>query len=732
MRKLTILFVCMFFLFTSMAFGENNTNLSPALNWVHSHVIKSGHAFSPLAKNYSIFAHPKTGETTYGVILKLKDVADASKLENLGVEIHTVLPSGIVTAWLPERAVEVISTMTEVEYVHLSAKNKLKMDVSRLEIGIDRVHAGDGLDHPYKGEGVIVGVIDSGLDLDHADFQNEDGTTRVISVWDQTAEGTPPQDYSYGNECTAAQINAGTCPETDDHGHGTHVAGTAAGNGRSPNGTGDFTGLAPEADLIIVKMTGDDNQIIDGAAYIFSRADALGRPAVINMSLGSHSGPHDGSSLYDQGLDELTGPGKILVAAAGNEGEMLIHLGYEVDHNGSYSLFNPPNPDNDQVVFEVWYAADYSIDVKIAQVDGSFTTIQETDWVTPGQLFETTFNSGQNVGIDATDITNSQNGDRHIMMGILGANIANSYWALGFRAHDPGQTARFDCWPQSEQFGDFVSDRPGYVNADVLETVGSPGVANNIITVGAYNTKNQWIDMNGQNQSGDFTIGDRAGFSSIGPTRDQRLKPEICAPGNLIASALTNDIPIENEARVIQGGYYQLMEGTSMATPHITGVVALMLQRDPTLDYAQALSVLTETIRTDDYTSSNGDLPNVFWGHGKVDGYEAVSNVTVGIIPDSDGLAREYSLKQNYPNPFNPMTTISFDVPLMSDVSLSVYDVLGRFVKTLLSNKSYPKGSYSLEWDGTDHNGQEVQSGVYLYHLKTNGNVETRRMILLK
>ena len=174
----------------------------------------------------------------------------------------------------------------------------------------------------FNGNNVVVGLVDSGIQYQHDDFKNPDGTTRIYSIWDQLTVGIAPQPYNYGNECTQAQINAGTCGEVDAEGHGTHVAGSAAGDGSA---TGNavpqfkYSGMANKATIIMVKTDFTDTGLIDAVKYIFAKAALLGRPAVVNMSLGTNLGPHDGTLDLELGLNALVGPGKVIVSSAGNE-----------------------------------------------------------------------------------------------------------------------------------------------------------------------------------------------------------------------------------------------------------------------------------------------------------------------------------------------------------------------------------------------------------------------------
>ena len=159
------------------------------------------------------------------------------------------------------------------------------------------------------GTNIILGEVDTGIDWTSSDFKNPDGTTRILNIWDQNVPGTPPASFSYGTEWTAAQINAGTCTHHDIYGHGTHVMGTAAGNG-SATGNGQpafqFMGMAPRADIIVVATDFTTASILDGVNYIFQKAAAAGKNAVVNLSLGTQYGAHDGSEVFDTAIDAMT------------------------------------------------------------------------------------------------------------------------------------------------------------------------------------------------------------------------------------------------------------------------------------------------------------------------------------------------------------------------------------------------------------------------------------------
>ena len=230
---------------------------------------------------------------------------EARPLEDLGVTLRPVC-AGLYTAFIPRGALAAAAALPSVARIESATSCRPMLDVSMREIGVDRVWNGEA-GTPYRGEGVLVGFVDYGIDWRHEDFIDGEGRSRILYLWDMTdTAGPPPAGFSRGTEYTRDQIDLelsvsppGIVGEEDAWGHGTHVAGIAAGSGRAAaNGCAAFTyvGAAPEAGMIVVKGASGgaipDTYVIDGVRYIFEKAELLGRPAVVNLSLGHHHGPH--------------------------------------------------------------------------------------------------------------------------------------------------------------------------------------------------------------------------------------------------------------------------------------------------------------------------------------------------------------------------------------------------------------------------------------------------------
>ena len=214
---------------------------------------------------------------------------------------------------IPRTALMNLAQCAEVSYVEAS---------TRLELHCDAAHRSAGLivDNqrtvPQTGKGVLVGIIDSGIDTSHEAFK-KDGKTRIVEYWDQIRNRRFKSD----------QIDQGNATESPDTvGHGTHVAGIAAGNGGGSEGN-IYQGVAPGADLAMVKTTMETGDIAKAIKDIFKLADKRKQPCVINLSLGGHFGGHDGTTIAERAIDQLSGPGKLVVVSAGNENQKPIHAG---------------------------------------------------------------------------------------------------------------------------------------------------------------------------------------------------------------------------------------------------------------------------------------------------------------------------------------------------------------------------------------------------------------------
>ena len=576
------------------------------------------------------------------VIITVEGAEALQSLRNVGVRIGSVVGE-IVTAWVTPQQLGAIRQMAGVKHIAASHLVKLLQQPVRLQpqndVSVPDTNATTLHSSNIRGQNVIVGIIDTGIDFCHKDFRTGSGAelqSRILFIWDQTTSGTPPAGYSYGSEWTKSQIesalpscpSAGSVSQVDSNGHGTHVAGSSAGDGSTLVGN-TYRGMAPEADIIAIKCFSGctDTRIIDGANYIFSKASSLGKAAVINLSLGGHWDPHDGTGALDRALDALLGPGgRAIVAAAGNEGDMTIHAQATLSTGNLANItFVQPSDPLYQFygtdVFDFWYPGAANFCVTIISPRG-----YTVGPVCAGQQKRWWVDSDANTPDGGVYLWNSVtgpysfNGDREVVFWVDGpgygaaSNAQAGTWTI--RVNASSGSGRIDGWAA---FGDNEFDPP-YGNTDM--TVGSPGTATKILTVGAYTTKRTWTDKCGRGWMTSETLQAIASFSSKGPTRDGRTKPDITAPGTVIASALSKnvtntDCPSGANSPLVltSDNTYWVLQGTSMATPHTAGAVALLFQQNPNLTWSDIKNIVQSNARTDSFT---GTTPNNTWGAGKL------------------------------------------------------------------------------------------------------------------
>lgn len=500
--------------------------------------------------------------------------------------------------------------------------------------------------YAVDGSGVVIGVVDNGFQIDSDDFKFASDSTKIMFYWDQRDDstGSSPIGYNYGREWTRSEINAGNwtcCGEL----HGTHVAGIASGTGRStgagiPEST--FVGVAPGSDLILVRHRGDSKSMVDGLEYIRSKASDSTMPCVVNLSLesGWPDGPHDGWAWEEMKIDSLLeqqGPRPFLIVkSAGNEGyiygnsEVNYHYGYRKAKRNHVSgsgpgYFNVDIPArswpamNEHCYISIWYDEGDTCEITVCSPDTCWNPIPSgcSTWY-PSQLGPCYFTKIQNLGLLIVNNDVFQDScfwdhfpadpDREALIHLWEDTVGGVYYPL-----DSGQwvvelseiAGDWDAYIYDSKFLPSIID-PHYYNSatvtearyDNTEKVTPPGNSHHIITVGAFNTKNSWLTgdslLSPDNYSdllgsvpafakfGYLPIGQKCFFTSEGPTRDQRPKPDIYAPGAYIASTPAVALyPSSDTALAYQYAYdstHLHMSGTSMAAPHVTGALALLLE----------------------------------------------------------------------------------------------------------------------------------------------------------
>ncbi|HEU0299428.1 MAG TPA: S8 family serine peptidase [Longimicrobium sp.] len=585
------------------------------------------------------------GMPAVDVLAKLTD--PAQQVDGLNV-VQTI--GQIVTGTVDLDKIESVRTHPNVISLKRATRLHPEVRFSVPEIRADatalRTAAPSG--QAVSGAGVIVGIVDYGCDFLHDNFRRNDGSSRLLFLWDQNGGSTAssPAPYNYGREYTGAQIDAAIqqasdrpaqtddvytrvkFPEDPDNrayvalgyiprptpvnaqrigNHGTHVMDIAAGNGRG-SGT---PGVAPGADLIFVEVStgdfeaeesfGNSRRLLEAVAYIFEKAEQLGRPCVVNLSLSTHGGPHDGSTLAEQGFDTLLDqPNRAIVIAAGNSWEHGSHaagvvaagsprtLTWQIGvRNLAGQLVDPTGNE-----LEVWYPGDAELAVTLVTPGG-----QRIGPTALGRRTEIK-SGGTMHGVVIHRRGDPNNGDNQIDV-LLGTSLPRGDWQVVLAA--AGAQTAFHAWVERDDRG---QSRFAPADDDRTHTIGSISCGRHTLTVGSYDARAAQRDL--------------SSFTAAGPTRDGKQKPEISAPGHGVQAAwsLTHD-------RVVG------MSGTSMAAPHVTGLVALIMQAaGRPLATAEIRELVGKVAR-----ASAGGAWDPRYGAGRVDACAAVQAITGHVAP---------------------------------------------------------------------------------------------------
>lgn len=520
---------------------------------------------------------------------------------------------------------------------------------------VDDVHLGvSPLNVSYTGTDIIVGVVDQGIDWLHPDFIDDQGNTRVLRYWDHSASGNPPTGFGYGYEWDSTSINNGTCTSTEEStAHGTTVAGQALGNG---NANGTNIGMAPDANIVIVETNfGLPNwtlTIADAVDYIFQVADEYNMPAVVNLSLGSYFGSHDGNDPASEAIEALLDekPGRIVVGAAGNSGSQgKYHAQHMVNSDTSFVWFlNNPSGQlgANTIFFDLWSDiadANYEFSLGANAPGPGYSFRGRTDFYNAATVgdnyFEDTIWNGNNRIAVVEIYTEEVYGNFHLQMFV--STVDSTDYLYRFETTGSG---KYDLWSgEWLGFNDMETNIPtvgqmpdiaNYVMPDSLQSiVSSWNCSEKVVSVA--NMKNRAVFTNNDGVTstpGGVDRGERSPNSSIGPNRHGLNKPDVIAAGdNSVTAAplwlLGN--PAWNVA-IDSGGWHAINGGTSMASPVVSGIAALYLERCGRANYQNFINDIHATSYSDQYS---GTLPNLAYGYGKIDALALLSSQSLQAPP---------------------------------------------------------------------------------------------------
>ncbi|MBX2907469.1 MAG: S8 family peptidase [Taibaiella sp.] len=702
--------ICFGFLLTSAAFGQQNSRakLSPRTKLYLHEIQKNNSAKQP---GY-IYNTGADGVMYLSSLVKVSDPVTAqSTLDAVGAKVGTKA-GRIWTVKVPVGQVSSFIASPGISYIQLDEPVRAHLDQARKTTKVDSVHGGYNLPHAYSGKDVVVGIIDFGFDYNHPTFYDTNHVSyRIKKVWQMNGTASPPAGYTFGKELTTeATIKA---EGTDDpkQNHGTSVAGMAAGSGygSAPTNSRRFRGMAYDADMVMVCvrrdsiggqwMEGSFSDFLDGVKYCFDYATSVSKPCVVNISWGSQSGAHDGTSLFNEAVDTLSGPGRIVVMSAGNEGEEKIHLSKTFTATDTtihtFLTFNPSNYRRTWV--DIWGEPGKTFCAQTTLYSGGVAG-NTTGYQCINDLANDTFLISAN-GLDTCFvqfITSSaeDNGKPRTTINLY--NKSTDTIGISIKS----TSGKIDVWNEYYYYGfpyRFQSafdslGKPWAVTGNTASTVSDMGSGNKVLLVGAYTSKSGWKDINGRSWNYSAPLNRLTPFSSRGPMVDGRIKPDITAPGLTIATSVSSYDTSHTETGTNSSGtvlkytdpttsknyYYAEFAGTSASAPAASGIIALLLQANPSLTPASLFSTLFETAIEDIYT---GDLPpagNNDWGHGKINAYAAMKRIA--------GTTSTYEFTGSkidctlFPNPSTGSFVLDYNSKSKDLATVVVYSITGTLV----------------------------------------------------
>lgn len=654
MRK-SILFVCAAAIIAASA--QNKININGMLQLRELAVEKASRASA--TEPIEAIATMNPGWTTEG-------------FDALGAKVVEEIDDTIIIISVPAENMEAWAELPQVFYVEFGNEYHLTLDFARPASTVTEAQAGiefEGTTVSYDGTGVVTGLMDTGIDPNHINFLGADGTSRVKEA------------YDYSNNVSAVtpeQVRKFTT-DTKNQTHGTHVAGIMAG---SYNGEGEalvtnsatsntgktlttipYYGVATNSDIVMTSGSLTDANIVKGVRAIIAYAEANDMPAVVNLSLGSNNGPHDGTGSLERSLATL-GAKAVICIAAGNEGDNNMYVGKTftaTDNELKTFILN-----NRSSGIDIWASDKTPLKVTVSDYEtstGKFTTLNEIS-APGGAISPATFSTNFTGNYSIVAELNKVNNRYHVEIGGTFSPSKGGHNIAIIIEGTEGQSV--SVYGYGDYNTSFTSNSmSGFTNGSRNGTISNLACAKNTIAIGAYTTRTHWNTYGGNYRytGNTYVVGQISPFSSFGATFQGVNLPIVCAPGANIISSLsryyTNSLAANTRNREtsasaeLEGStmtnYWGPMQGTSMACPYATGVVALWLQADPTLKVADVIDLMktTSVSQSDNsgligpsFGSSNDDVQ---WGAGKLDATAGIKEILSrkssgieGIVADAD------------------------------------------------------------------------------------------------
>lgn len=654
------------------------------------------------------------------VIIKIADEDALQEIEDVGSVIFNRRDE-LVLACIPADRLQEVSELVGVSRVNVGAGLHTSMDKARVMGHVDNVIQGVDLPQAYNGEGVVVGFSDIGFDPHHINFRDASGdrtkVKRIVAYTDTLARRI---------ELSAPEEIDSWVTDRYDQWHATHVAGILTGN-YNANG---YQGIATASDIVATTSDLSDACILAGVEDIISYAKERNLPAVVNLSLGSYTGPHDGTDLFCQYLERL-GEEAVICISAGNEGyhynvlskdfsseddllkTFLFDRSWMGIHVKGMSDFWSSDSRKFQVALCIYDSVDneilYTSDFMGGEYGLTEFGLASSDCAVGGDIWEEAFERCFTGYVRLYSELNEENSRYNIMCTY---DVVNKDYKGEWGRYCIGIIIRADEGVHVDGYSDGTNSFfrsmgvPGFVNGQFDGTISNIACGRNVIVVGASNSRNVTPLVSGENKTYDFTEGSVANFTGFGTTFYGRVLPHFCAPGNMVVSSMStpyvesqDDMAINDrlaaKASVNGNDYYWISEcGTSMSAPYAAGVFALWLQADPSLTTDDILEIATSTASKDVV-----DIDDPRWGAGELDAFEGMKEVlsrasAEDVLSDRNGGL----LLRNSGNREFAVTVIGAET-----IEASLYSVTGSEVIAVSGNG-----------DNVVINASSLDSGIYL------------------
>ena len=669
-----------------------------------------------------------TDDRAITAFVKTESCSDEMLVSN-GCKVHARM-GDVYVVEIPYNQLAQLTELNDVKRIEAGRPCTVQLDTTMLCVDYDKVHNGLNIPRAYTGKGVVMGIMDVGFDLTNPNFYSRDMSDyRIRSFWDMLAE-EKDDNFVVGRDYVGRDAILSLKHSRDNLliSHGTHTLGIAAGSGYNT----DYIGVAPESDICLVNnAVVEDSVYISpededkytsatdalGFKYIFDYAEAQGKPCVISFSEGSRQGFDEDNVLFYEALQSLVGPGRILVASAGNDGNMKYFLRKPATEYDSGAFIYSPYK---EAYFILKSSADFDISLKSYGGDEPDRILISTKYINSDP--ERTYNIVQEVNGGSYDITlvsypSAYNPEETIYeMVIKGEDLVGARLPLSVQLFGGGSEI------QMYSYGCIFMENsldPSLCDATSNNTILTPASAPAVIAVGASSYRAGFINYKGEYKTWDNgNNGCIAPYSSLGPTFDGRIKPEVVAPGtNVISSYSSYYIEarpdaFDTQSDVTRYDYngrtysWNANTGTSMSSPVVGGIIALWLEANPNLSPDDIRDIFAVTCK---HTDDTMQYPNNVWGHGEINAYLGLCHI-LGIdgIEGVENEATSYILI-----PCENGFKIKFSNPLTDDVITDVFGTDASLQHSCIASAGITEHTIS------------VKPGVYVVRVKFHDRYES-------